>query len=141
MQADLKILMGMHQVLILDKLFSQLEQTHRLEQHGLLDAPRYKRRTEKVLEGVNCGIFTTCLRPEEERVSLAPTLRDRMYRVFSRRNSCKYLDILQPLIDSYNHSVHRSHGFAAANVTEADEPVLYKSLYNMSSPIWFRFGV
>ncbi|GIX92844.1 hypothetical protein CDAR_392331 [Caerostris darwini] len=64
-----------------------------------------------------------------------------MYRVFTYRNSYKYLDILQPLIDSYNHSVHRSHGFAPANVREADEPLLYKSLYNISSPIRFRFAV
>ncbi|GFQ87757.1 chromo domain-containing protein [Trichonephila clavata] len=62
-----------------------------------------------------------------------------MYRVFTYRNSYKYLDILQHLVDSYNHSVHRSHGFAPANVTEADEPLIYKSLYNISSPIKFRF--
>ncbi|GFV52653.1 chromo domain-containing protein [Trichonephila clavipes] len=64
-----------------------------------------------------------------------------MYRVFTYRNSYKYLDILQHLVDSYNHSVHRSHGFAPANVTEADEPMIYKSLYNISSPIRFRFSV
>ncbi|GFT20342.1 uncharacterized transposon-derived protein F54H12.3 [Trichonephila clavipes] len=64
-----------------------------------------------------------------------------MYRVFTYRNSYKYLDILQHLVDSYNHSVHRSHGFAPANVTEADEPMIYKSLYNISSSIRFRFSV
>ncbi|GFW27224.1 putative uncharacterized transposon-derived protein F54H12.3 [Trichonephila clavipes] len=69
------------------------------------------------------------------------TLQNRMYRVFTYRNSYKYLDILQHLVDSYNHSVHRSHGFAPANVTEADEPMIYKSLYNISSPIRFRFSV
>ncbi|GIY63401.1 uncharacterized protein CEXT_148621 [Caerostris extrusa] len=69
------------------------------------------------------------------------TLSDRMYRVFTYRNSYKYLDILQPLIDSYNHSVHRSPGFALANVTEANVPLLYKSLYNISSPTQFLFAV
>ncbi|GBN81884.1 hypothetical protein AVEN_231420-1 [Araneus ventricosus] len=64
-----------------------------------------------------------------------------MYRVFTHRNSYKYLDILKPLVDSYNHSVHRSHGFARANVTEADEPLFYKSLYNINVPIRFRFAV
>ncbi|GBM33609.1 hypothetical protein AVEN_115919-1 [Araneus ventricosus] len=64
-----------------------------------------------------------------------------MYRVFTHRNSYKYLDILKPLVDSYNHSVHRSHGFAPANVTEADEPLLYKSLYNINAAIRFRFAV
>ncbi|GIY26777.1 uncharacterized transposon-derived protein F54H12.3 [Caerostris darwini] len=64
-----------------------------------------------------------------------------MYRVFTYQNSYKYLDNLQSLIDSCNCSVHRSHGFAPANVMEADEPLLYKSLYNISSPIQFRFAV
>ncbi|GFX52888.1 chromo domain-containing protein [Trichonephila clavipes] len=64
-----------------------------------------------------------------------------MFRVFTQRNSYKYLDILKPLVDSYNNSVHRSHGFAPANVTEADEPQLYKLLYKIDSPIRFRFAV
>ncbi|GBM86886.1 hypothetical protein AVEN_207397-1 [Araneus ventricosus] len=64
-----------------------------------------------------------------------------MYRVFTHRNSYKYLDILRPLVHSYNHSVHRSHGFAPANVTEADEHLLYNSLYNINAPIRFRFAV
>ncbi|GBN81539.1 Putative uncharacterized transposon-derived protein F54H12.3 [Araneus ventricosus] len=68
------------------------------------------------------------------------TLQNKMYRVFTHRNSYKYLDILKPLVDSYNHSVHRSHGFAPANVTEADEPLLYKSLYNINAAIRFRFA-
>ncbi|GBN88051.1 Putative uncharacterized transposon-derived protein F54H12.3 [Araneus ventricosus] len=69
------------------------------------------------------------------------TLQNKMYRVFTHRNSYKYLDILKPLVDSYNHSVHRNHGFAPVNVTEADEPLLYKSLYNINAPIRFRFAV
>ncbi|GBM73740.1 hypothetical protein AVEN_540-1 [Araneus ventricosus] len=64
-----------------------------------------------------------------------------MYRVFTHRNSYKYLDILKPLVVSCNHSLHRSHGFAPPNVTEADEPLLYKSLYNINAPIRFRFAV
>ncbi|GFQ90592.1 putative uncharacterized transposon-derived protein F54H12.3 [Trichonephila clavata] len=69
------------------------------------------------------------------------TLQNKMFRVFTHRNSYKYYDILKPLVDSYNHSVHRSHGFAPANVTEADEPLLYKSLYEIDAPVRFRFAV
>ncbi|GBM97176.1 hypothetical protein AVEN_153484-1 [Araneus ventricosus] len=54
------------------------------------------------------------------------------------RSSGPYPD---PLVESYNHSVHRSHGFAPANVTEADEPLLYKTLYKIDAPIRFRFAV
>ncbi|GFT48598.1 uncharacterized transposon-derived protein F54H12.3 [Nephila pilipes] len=69
------------------------------------------------------------------------TLQNKMFRVFTHRNSYKYLDILKPLVDSCNNSVHRSHRFAPANVTEADEPQLYKSLYEIDVPIRFRFSV
>ncbi|GFX27005.1 putative uncharacterized transposon-derived protein F54H12.3 [Trichonephila clavipes] len=69
------------------------------------------------------------------------TLQNKMFRVFTHRNSYKYLDILKPLVDSYSYSVHRSHGFAPANVTESDEPQLYKLMYKIDSPIRFRFAV
>ncbi|GBN58753.1 Putative uncharacterized transposon-derived protein F54H12.3 [Araneus ventricosus] len=65
------------------------------------------------------------------------TLQNKMYCVFTHRDSYKYLNILKPIAYSYNHSVHRSHGFAPANVTEADEPLLYKSLYNINAPLRF----
>ncbi|GFW16218.1 putative uncharacterized transposon-derived protein F54H12.3 [Trichonephila clavipes] len=39
------------------------------------------------------------------------TLRERLYRVFMHQNSYKYYDILPALVDSYNHSTHRAHGF------------------------------
>ncbi|GFQ75014.1 putative uncharacterized transposon-derived protein F54H12.3 [Trichonephila clavata] len=69
------------------------------------------------------------------------TLQNKMFRVFTHRNSYKCYDILKPLVYSYNHSVHRSHGFAPANVTEADEPLLNKSLYEIDAPVRFRFAV
>ncbi|GBM24866.1 Putative uncharacterized transposon-derived protein F54H12.3 [Araneus ventricosus] len=69
------------------------------------------------------------------------TVQNKMYRVFIHRNSYKYLDILKPLVDSYNHSVYQSHGFEPANVTEADEPLLYKSLYNINAAIRFRLAI
>ncbi|GFQ81655.1 putative uncharacterized transposon-derived protein F54H12.3 [Trichonephila clavata] len=68
------------------------------------------------------------------------TLRERLYRVFSHRNSYKYY-ILPELVDSYNHSIHSAHGFEPAKVTTADEPELYKRLYHSSSNPQFRFAV
>ncbi|GFX44099.1 uncharacterized transposon-derived protein F54H12.3 [Trichonephila clavipes] len=45
------------------------------------------------------------------------------------------------LVDSYNHSTHRAHGFEPAKVTMADEPELYKRLYHSSLVPQFRFAV
>ncbi|GFR16920.1 uncharacterized transposon-derived protein F54H12.3 [Trichonephila clavata] len=67
-------------------------------------------------------------------------LRERLYRVFSHRNSYKYYDILPALVDSYNHSIHSAHGFEPAKVTTADEPELYKRLYHSSSNPQFCFA-
>ncbi|GFS69632.1 chromo domain-containing protein [Nephila pilipes] len=64
-----------------------------------------------------------------------------MYHVFTYRNCYKYLDILQPIVDSYDHSVHRSHGFVPAKITETDKPALYRFLCNISSLIMLRFAV
>ncbi|GFV33561.1 putative uncharacterized transposon-derived protein F54H12.3 [Trichonephila clavipes] len=69
------------------------------------------------------------------------TLRERLYRAFTHRNSYKYYEILPALGDSYNHSIHSAHGFEPAKVTTADEPELYKRLYHSSSNPQFRFAV
>ncbi|GFS54972.1 uncharacterized transposon-derived protein F54H12.3 [Trichonephila clavipes] len=86
----------------------------------------------------------------------AKTLKSRQFTRISK-NSASKLDDMERLKKLYydpkepgsfggvkrltEASVHRSHGFAPANVTEADEPMIYKSLYNISSPIRFRFSV
>jgi hypothetical protein len=37
------------------------------------------------------------------------TLKTRMWRVFTRRGSYKWLDIEQDLVDSYNHTKHSGY--------------------------------
>lgn len=69
------------------------------------------------------------------------TILERMYRVFSYRNSYKYYDILPALVDSYNHSIHSAHGFAPVKVTKNNEGELYKRLYSFGSKPQFRFAV
>ncbi|GFU87493.1 uncharacterized transposon-derived protein F54H12.3 [Trichonephila clavipes] len=55
------------------------------------------------------------------------TLRERLYRAFTYSNSYKYYDILPELVHSYNHSIHRAHGFEPTKLTTDDEPELYLS--------------
>ena len=40
------------------------------------------------------------------------TLKQRMYRYFTTHNTLRYVDVLQPLIQTYNHAYHRSIGMA-----------------------------
>ncbi|GFQ65037.1 putative uncharacterized transposon-derived protein F54H12.3 [Trichonephila clavata] len=68
------------------------------------------------------------------------TLRERLHRAFTYRNSYKYYDILPELVHSYNHSIHRAHGFEPAQVTTDDEPELYKRLYHSNVDPQFSFA-
>jgi transposase InsO family protein len=58
------------------------------------------------------------------------TLKERMYRYFTFKNTKKYLDILQDLVDSYNNSVHRSINFRPGDVREKHSEKIYSTLYD-----------
>lgn len=57
------------------------------------------------------------------------TLKNKLYRIFTYRNSFKYVDILNSVLKSYNSSVHRSTGFSPHAVTHRDECVIFDRLY------------
>lgn len=45
------------------------------------------------------------------------TLKTRMFRAFTAKNTLNYIDMLQELVDGYNHSKQRTIGMSPANVT------------------------
>ena len=47
----------------------------------------------------------------------------------SDRGTVRYLDVLLQLVDSYNHSRHRSIGMAPADVQERDQDLIWSRLY------------
>ena len=57
------------------------------------------------------------------------TLKSRMWRYFSARQTNHYLDILPKLLQAYNHSWHRSIGAVPADVRLTDEARIWKRLY------------
>ncbi|GFR21963.1 uncharacterized transposon-derived protein F54H12.3 [Trichonephila clavata] len=57
------------------------------------------------------------------------TLKNKMFRVFTYRNSYKYVDILHLLVKSYNDTEHRNIGMAPSQVTREVEPQIFKKLY------------
>ena len=57
------------------------------------------------------------------------TLKSRMWQYFSARQTNHYLDVLPKLVQSYNHSHHRSIGTTPAQVTKANEQRIWKRLY------------
>ena len=57
------------------------------------------------------------------------TLKQRMYRYFTARNTRTYVDVLPQLLDGYNRSFHRSIGMAPCNVTYKNEGSVWTKLY------------
>ena len=57
------------------------------------------------------------------------TLKQRMFRYFTAHNTLRYVDVLQPLIHTYNHAYHRSIGMAPHQVTPKTVPEVWEKLY------------
>ena len=57
------------------------------------------------------------------------TLKQRTYRYFTAHNTLRYVDVLQPLIHTYNQSCHRSIGMAPHQVAEKTVPKVWDKLY------------
>ena len=57
------------------------------------------------------------------------TLKQRMYRYFTVHNTLRYVDVLQPLIQTYHQSYHRSIGRTPQQVTETSVPEVWDTLY------------
>lgn len=57
------------------------------------------------------------------------TLKNKLYRIFTYRNSYKYIDVLDKVLESYNNSIHRSIGMAPSKVTPLDHSKIFHKLY------------
>ena len=56
-------------------------------------------------------------------------MKQRMYRYFTAHNTLRYVDVLQPLIHTYNHAYYRSIGMAPHQVTPKTVPEVWDRLY------------
>ena len=57
------------------------------------------------------------------------TLKSRMYKYFTAKNTLRYIDVLQDLVNGYNNTIHRSIGMAPSNVSRRHELELRQRLY------------
>lgn len=58
------------------------------------------------------------------------TLKMKMWRYFTHKNTYRYIDILQGLTHSYNHSVHRSIKMRPCDVHSGNIMTVWRNLYN-----------
>ena len=57
------------------------------------------------------------------------TLKQRMYRYFTVKNTLQFLPVLQALVTGYNRSYHRSIKMAPEKVNVDNEERVWKTLY------------
>jgi len=57
------------------------------------------------------------------------TVMTRLSRVFSHRNSNKYIDVLQHVVDSYNNTLHSSTKFKPNDVNSENADIVWFNLY------------
>ena len=71
------------------------------------------------------------------------TLKTKMWKYFTANNTLKYVDILQKLVKSYNHSRHRGIGMRPVDVNKSNENTVWQTLYGKESKksIQFKFNI
>lgn len=57
------------------------------------------------------------------------TLKMKMWRYFTHKNTYRYVDILQDLLYSYNHSIHRSIKMRPCDVNQNNIMTVWRNLY------------
>lgn len=57
------------------------------------------------------------------------TLKSRMYRYFTANNTYRYVDVLDDLVDGYNHAKHRTIGMAPSDVKAKHELQIWQRMY------------
>ena len=86
------------------------------------------------LKNHDVHFFTT--HNEETKASIVErfnrTLKTKMWKYFTHRETLTYLDVLDDMVDSYNHTVHRTLGMPPVEVTWANQTRLVKRIYGTS---------
>lgn len=86
---------------------------------------------QKFLKDNDVDFFTT--HNEETKASIAErfnrTLKTKMWKYFTANDTVRYVDVLDDLVWSYNHSYHRSIKTSPASVTQANQEKVWQTLY------------
>lgn len=71
------------------------------------------------------------------------TLKERMFRYFTKSGSYRYIDVLDELITGYNNSIHRITKMRPVDVSEENQEELWNRLYgeDLKSKSHFKFEI
>ena len=91
----------------------------------------YNEKVQKLLKRDNIHLYSTA---NEEKCSVVErwnrTIKTKLWKYFTANGTHKYIDILQPLIDKYNTTKHRSIGFTPSDARKpVNKQQVFKNLY------------
>jgi hypothetical protein len=91
---------------------------------------------QKFLKEHDVHFFTTY--NEETKASIVESfnrsLKTKMWKYFTHRETLTYVDVLSEMVASYYHTVHRTIGIQPAEVTWANQATVSKRLYGRKRP-------
>ena len=62
------------------------------------------------------------------------TLKERLWRCFTHKNTRQYIDVIQSVVDSYNNSYHTSIKRTPASVNSENQEEVWLTLYGDLKP-------
>jgi len=65
------------------------------------------------------------------------TIRDRLYKYFTYKNSYRYIDVLPKFFKAYNNTVHSTTGMAPSRVTDSDVLAIWKNMEGRKNNVSF----
>jgi hypothetical protein len=97
------------------------------------------RKMEKFLKENSVVFYTT---KSEKKAAVVErfnkTLKNRMWRYFTYKNTLKYTDVLADLVHSYNNTVHSSIGMKPVDVNSENDSEVRERLYGQDLFLYDR---
>ena len=75
--------------------------------------------------------FQVCRNPDVKCAvveSAHRTIRERLYKYFTYKNTFRYIDVLPKFVRAYNDTVHSTPGMVPSHVTDSDILAIWKKM-------------
>jgi len=101
------------------------------------------KEVQKFLKSEDVDFFTTS---SEMKASVVErfnrTIKERMWKYFTHKNTYRYIDILDDLMTNYNNSYHRTIKMAPAQVNSTNENEILNKVFRINNAkVKFKFKV
>ena len=77
----------------------------------------YQPSISKVSQGTRRALLYHLQRGDQSQYRLNRTLKTKMWKYFTHRETLTYVEVLLEMVASYNHTVHKTIGIPPAEVT------------------------